>query len=303
MDQFLHTSPIETPVFTYYPPIGTVRGFISIPHAGLVLPDEFKPFLVPTLAPHELNCDVDYQLDKLLNITALQNAGVAVLVAKVHRVCVDLNQTPETAILSHKENSQGVTLLASRPDDNTISELIETYHQSYYDFMITVVHNITSIKLGFVSLLALQSISSQQTALRATNHPEQLTSKLPIGFCIGNMKGLSCQRVYTDSFKDAFENADYAVLTNTQVTDGYSITSMDEQLKGNVVECEINRGIYMDEGEVRLIDDKVKELRDVLTPIIINIYTAFNTPFKINQEIEAEGGEKDEIDSQFAFGF
>ena len=108
MDQFSYSSSVETDIFQYFPPIGPVRGFASIPHSGLTVPDEFKPFISPDLTPLQLNQDVDYAVDQLVDITKLQEEGIAVLVAKIHRACIDLNRSPDTAVFSWIENTQGM---------------------------------------------------------------------------------------------------------------------------------------------------------------------------------------------------
>jgi N-formylglutamate amidohydrolase len=118
MDQFKYNTEVSNPIFTYYPPLSPIKGFISIPHSGLDIPDEFHAYLAPDLLPvtspdgvflkTPINEDVDYAVDSLVNITALQEAGIAVIVAKIHRVCIDLNREPNIAVFSWEYNTQGM---------------------------------------------------------------------------------------------------------------------------------------------------------------------------------------------------
>ncbi|MBF0207616.1 MAG: hypothetical protein HQK53_12070 [Oligoflexia bacterium] len=68
-------------VFDYYGPLFHIppTAVISVPHAGETTPEEFLPYLVDD--QKALNDDVDYRVDKLIDIDQLRRMGVAVLIA------------------------------------------------------------------------------------------------------------------------------------------------------------------------------------------------------------------------------
>lgn len=99
--------PQTHPLFTYYPPLdATTVGIVSIPHSGEDIPEEFKPYLCADLLT--MREDVDYKVHELVDIEALQKNGLGVMVAHVHRVCVDLNRSEENCVMFWKENTKGV---------------------------------------------------------------------------------------------------------------------------------------------------------------------------------------------------
>ena len=104
--------PQKNPLFDYYAPLGkTFRGLLSIPHSGETIPPEFKKYLSGDEAAYKQ--DVDFKVNELVDIRKLQEAGIAVLVAHVHRVCVDLNRAESNCILFWKENTQGKKLVVA----------------------------------------------------------------------------------------------------------------------------------------------------------------------------------------------
>ena len=83
--------PQKNPIFDFYAPLGSkYLGLLSIPHSGETIPAEFEKFLSGDLKAYKE--DVDFKVNELVDIRKLQEAGVAVLVAHVHRICVDLNR-------------------------------------------------------------------------------------------------------------------------------------------------------------------------------------------------------------------
>src|SRR5437868_7109810 len=106
--------PIKTPIFDYYAPLGShYRGVLSIPHSGENIPEAFEEYLSGDLAAYKE--DVDFKVNELVDIKSLQNAGIAVIVAHVHRFCVDLNRAENNCVLFWKDNTQGKKLVLRDP--------------------------------------------------------------------------------------------------------------------------------------------------------------------------------------------
>src|SRR3989338_8017675 len=92
-------------LFTYYPSKNKLSVLISIPHSGTLIPEEFKQYLTEDIT--HLSQDVDYKVDELIYIEKLQSHGIGVIVALIHRICVDLNRAPENAVLFWINNTRG----------------------------------------------------------------------------------------------------------------------------------------------------------------------------------------------------
>src|SRR4051812_31045133 len=106
--------PVKGPLFDYYAPLGgNYRGIISIPHSGEDVPPAFESFLSGDLRAYKE--DVDFKVNELVDIKSLQEAGIAVLVAHVHRICIDLNRAEENCVLFWKDNTQGKKLVVKEP--------------------------------------------------------------------------------------------------------------------------------------------------------------------------------------------
>src|SRR6476659_4622351 len=96
--------PLKSPIFDYYAPMGTsFRGVLSIPHSGENIPGVFQSFLSGDEKAYKE--DVDFKVNELVDIKALQDAGIAVIVAHVHRICVDLNRAENNCVLFWKDNT------------------------------------------------------------------------------------------------------------------------------------------------------------------------------------------------------
>jgi N-formylglutamate amidohydrolase len=158
---------------------------------------------------------------------------------------------------------------------------------------------------------------SRATGYHLKKNPNQDTGRRK-DFCLSNLNGMSCQKSYITGFKEGLELQDYKVSINDPYFGGYVTQFMDDNFRGNVIQCEINRDIYMDENEKKMLEKKViendkknlekkliveDELNEILTKIIVDVFIAFNTPFVQNQMVEADGEERDNIDAQFAFSF
>lgn len=305
MEDFKFTEPISTDIYHYYPPLYGFKGFISIPHSGLTIPDEFSQYFNENLTTNQVNEDVDYAVDQLVNISELQSRGIAVLVAKIHRACIDLNRSPETAVFSWKSNSQGIELISSTitVTQEQIDIWIKKYHQPYFTFLSLIIKEIESIKMGLISLLDLHSMPSLPTLYHLTKNPNQSRERRK-DFCFSDLKGLSCQKLYISSFFEQLTNSgQYSASINDPYVGGYITQYMDETFCCNVIQCEINRDIYMDEMNKELIMEKVEALKPLLTQTIIDIFTAFNTPFVKHQKNSLSQNETEKNNEQFAFEF
>jgi N-formylglutamate amidohydrolase len=265
--------PQKNPLFDYFAPLGNeLRGIISIPHSGEVIPNEFKQFLSGNEFSYK--SDVDYKVNELVDIEALQKAGIAVLVAHVHRICVDLNRAESNCVLFWKENTQGEKLVIKDPAPSEVEKFIDFYHRPYFEILRAAIKDLETRKKGKVSMIDLHSMPSSPTEYHMKQNPNQPMHRPD--FCLSDRRGKTCDADFINFFKTALENFSHDCFLNTPYIGGY-VTEFVDQFKTNNIQIEINRKIYMDEKTKVLIPDKVQTIKAHLTKILIDGFIAFDS--------------------------
>lgn len=264
--------PQSTPVFDYFPALNSnFIGLLSIPHSGEVLPTEFLPYLSGDTAAYKE--DVDYQVNELVDIPALQQAGVAVLVAKVHRICIDLNRAESASFMFWKQNTQGRALVSQEASPELQRLLLDKYYQPYFEMLKTIMQNLEQKKAGLVSAVDLHSMPSRPTEYHMKQNPGQSTHRAD--FCLSDRKGLTCQKEFIDCFDRSLAEH-YETIQNNPYVGGF-ITEYLNGFRSNNIQIEIKREIYMDEKSKVLVEDKVKKLKPILTHSLIHGFKTFNS--------------------------
>lgn len=266
--------PQKTPIFEYFAPLGAnYRGLLSIPHSGEVIPTEFEQYLSGDHFAYK--SDVDYKVNELVDIKALQAAGIAVLVANVHRVCVDLNRSENLCVLNWKQNTQGVQLVVKEPTPEEVERLIETYHRPYFEMMKSAIKELERTKLGQVSMVDLHSMPSRPTEYHMKQNPNQKQDRRP-DFCLSDRKGKTCDPAFITYFQKNLINRGHDSSLNDPYVGGY-VTEYIDQFRTNNIQIEINRDIYMDEVTKELIPSKVAHLKPLLTAALIEGFEKFDS--------------------------
>lgn len=264
--------PQKSPLFDYYAPIGTnYRGILSIPHSGETIPDSFTDFLSGDQIAYKE--DVDFKVNELIDIEALQNAGIAVLVAHVHRICVDLNRAEDNCVLFWKNNTQGKKLVIKDPTPSEVKQFIETYHRPYFEILKASIRDLEKRKSGPVSMIDLHSMPSRPTEYHMKQNPLQKTHRPD--FCLSDRKGLTCIPEFIHFFKDAFTEKGVTASLNDPYVGGY-VTEFVNKFRTNNIQIEINRSLYMDENTKELIPSKVLILKKYLSEILIAGFEKFD---------------------------
>jgi N-formylglutamate amidohydrolase len=270
---FKHDHPPKQPLFDYYAPLGqNVLGLLSIPHSGERIPGEFEHFLSGDLAAYRE--DVDFKVNELVDIPALQRAGIAVLVAHVHRICVDLNRSENHCVLFWKENTQGKTLVVKDPDDLQVQSFIETYHRPYFEILKATLQDLEKRKSGHVSMVDLHSMPSRPTEYHLKQNPNQKLERSD--FCLSDRRGKTCAPEFIAFFQREFEHAGYSAAINDPYVGGF-VTEFVDRFRTNNIQIEINRAIYMDEQKKELLQTKVDRLKLVLSQGLIRGFEYFDS--------------------------
>ena len=248
------------------PPSGVLSGMISIPHAGLTMPEEFRSWL--TEDEEAWGQDVDFEVHELIDRKALCREGILILKANVHRVACDLNRQPSKAILNWKENSMGVPLVKSFPPPSVLEGLISSYHGPYFRL---IRHILTTSDERLVKrspsffFIDLHSMPSEATAYHLAKNPDQKTKRPD--FCLSDLGGRSCSPGYMKAMERGLLKRGRHPLVNDPYGGGY-ITQFVCPYVENNIQIEINRGLYMDEKNRRLTEG-ASLVKDQLTSLFL----------------------------------
>jgi N-formylglutamate amidohydrolase len=265
--------PQKSPLFDYYAPLGSnYRGLLSIPHSGENIPPAFESFLSGDLRAYKE--DVDFKVNELVDIKSLQNAGIAVLVAHVHRICVDLNRAESNCVLFWKNNTLGKELVVKDPGPKETEKFIEIYHRPYYEIMKSALQDLEKRKKGRVSMIDLHSMPSRPTEYHMKQNPKQKMHRPD--FCLSDRKGKTCEPEFITFFQEGLIEKGHESSLNDPYVGGY-VTEYVDQYRTNNIQIEINRSIYMDETTKELIPSKVAHLRPLLTEVLIKGFEKFDS--------------------------
>jgi N-formylglutamate deformylase len=270
---FRFDHPQKSPLFDYYAPLGpSYRGLLSIPHSGETIPPAFAPYLSGDLQAYKE--DVDFKVNELVDIEELQKSGIAVLVAHVHRICVDLNRAESNCILFWKENTQGKKLVTRDPSQNETERFIEIYHRPYFEILKATLQELEKRKKGAVSMIDLHSMPSRPTQYHMKQNPNQKTHRPD--FCLSDRKGKTCVPQFIQFFRGEFLARGYELSLNDPYVGGF-ITEYVDQFRTNNIQIEIKRSIYMDEGTKELVRERVEILKPKLTEVLISGFERFDS--------------------------
>lgn len=270
---FNDSHPQKNPLFDFYSPLGNnYVGLLSIPHSGELVPEEFEEYLSGDERAYKE--DVDFKVNELVDIPTLQKAGIAVLVAHVHRICVDLNRAEENCVMFWKENTQGKKLVVKDPTPEKIRHFIDSYHRPYYEVMKTALLELEKRKSGKVSMVDLHSMPSAPTAYHLKQNPNQKSSRPD--FCLSDRKGKTCVPEFIRFFQEGLTTLGYEASLNDPYVGGF-VTEWVDRFRTNNIQIEIKRSVYMDEVKKVLLPEKVASLRPHLTAVLLDGFTKFDS--------------------------
>lgn len=270
---FRHDHPLKTPLFDFHSPLGTAfRGILSIPHSGENIPQEFEQYLSGDLRAYKE--DVDYKVNELIDIKALQAAGIGVLVAHVHRICVDLNRAENNCVLFWKDNTQGKKLVSKDPSPDEVERFIGAYHRPYFEILKSALNDLEKRKSGKVSMIDLHSMPSRPTEYHMKQNPNQKTHRPD--FCLSDRRGKTCDPEFIKFFQEGLIAKGHESSLNDPYIGGY-VTEFVDKFRTNNIQIEIKRSVYMDESTKELVPAKVEHLRPLLTEVLVKGFEKFDS--------------------------
>ncbi len=256
---------LRSEIFEYFPAKSKSIGLLSIPHSGEIIPNQFKKFLIED--QRALAEDVDYQVNQLIDIDLLTQAGIDVIIAKVHRTCVDLNRPPENAVLNWKLNSQGERIVTNEPTPQEYEQMRKTFYLPYFD---ALKHLIDQVEVKPVPVIDLHSMPSSPTQYHLKQNPDQ--KKIRPDFCISDLRGKSCVAEYISTAVDLFKKSGFNATSNDPYFGGY-VTKFINQFNTNNIQIETKRSLYMNEQDRYLLEDEVARIKPIITSVVVETIT------------------------------
>jgi N-formylglutamate amidohydrolase len=270
---FNHDHPAKEALFDFYAPLTKIpRGMISIPHSGELIPLEFERFLVADPRAHQE--DVDFKVNELVDIPQLQRSGIGVLVARVHRICVDLNRSQQNSVLCWPQNTQNAPLVIKTPDEKQIEQFIDIYHRPYFEILKAQIQELEKIKTHPVSFIDLHSMPSKPSAYHFKQNPHQKNFRAD--FCLSDRHGKTCVPEFISFFQQQLQAQGFSSAINDPYIGGF-ITEFADRFRTNNIQIEINRSLYMDESTKELILPKAMQLKAILTDVLIRGFEEFDS--------------------------
>lgn len=244
-----------------------MKALISIPHSGEIIEDEFRPFLIEE--KKHLYQDVDSFVDQLVDIEALNEKGISVIIAHHQRVCVDLNRSPDKALLNWEKNSRGVKIVKARPSVQEERKLIQHYHAPYFTMLKSLIEHGIKEQSHRFHFVDLHSMPSRPTAYHLSITPDQPMTRPD--FCVSDISGKSASDEYMSSIVSQLETFSNNVTRNIPYFGGHITRWVDQEFPSlNNIQIEISRATYMNEETRVLIEDKAKKLKKNLTKALLN---------------------------------
>ena len=261
---------MEYSVFDFYPAKKQPIGVVSIPHSGEIIPSEFEPFLSPD--PKARNRDVDYKTKDLIDIEALNQAGIHVLSANIHRICVDLNRSEDLCVFAWKKNSHGEMIVETPPSEVQVQRFKDKYYHPYFELLKSVIKSLEGDSKKPIPVIDFHSMPSHPTAYHLSVTPDQPATRPT--FCLSNLKGLSSSEDFINNFKDMLETEYQDVSLNYPYYGGY-LTQYIDKFHTENFQIEVRRNLYMDEDKRELVADHTK-VRELVSKSIVTLFQKFS---------------------------
>ena len=221
---------------------GAGRLVISIPHAGVFVPQEIAGRLTPV---GQAVVDTDWHVDRLYDFAGA--AGATLLTAHYARTVVDLNRSPAGGLLypgqaetgiCPTESFDGRPLYETPPGPAEVSDRIWTYWDPYHRALQDQLARVKALH-GSVRLLDAHSIRSVIPRLFAGTLP---------GLNYGTNGGLSADAALVTRAMAATEAAGFSQVLDGRFRGGFiTRTYGDPSSDVHAIQLELAQSTYLDE--------------------------------------------------------
>ena len=255
--------------------------FVSVPHAGEVLPPEAD--WLKGLEEPLVMCDVDRFVDELYQ-ESVQHLDLPHVFAKYHRYVVDLNRVPSdidkdsvegaenksgtfTRGLHWSKTTRGQVLMSQPISKELHQQIVEKY---YWPFHHTVKAHYAQFKSqGYEKVYHLDAHSMPSEGTLAHRDPGEQRAEV----VVSDVDGKSCEGRFRDIVVKAYKGVGFEVAINWPYKGGAVTRTYGDPSRGqHALQVELNRRIYMDEESKQLNVTNFKKVSSMITKAVKAIY-------------------------------
>ena len=256
--------------FELIQPVRDTPVLVEVPHAGLAIPDAVRDELSAT--PDQVSRDSDIYVDKLC--ADAPNHGAHLLVAHTSRFVVDLNRAEDDidgrTVPDHpapkgtqprgvvwRMTTRGHPLMSGPLDYERLERRLERFHRPYHSAL-TETLNALRARHGYAILIAAHSMPS------APRRGPQRADVVP-----GTRGGTTADRRLIDAVAAHFRDAGLSVRHDEPYRGGYTTGHYGRPSEGwHAIQIELNRGLYVDEGNGKPKDAAFDSLRTLMGGLV-----------------------------------
>ncbi len=255
--------------------------FISIPHAGELVPPEANWLL--KLAEPILMCDSDRYVDKLYQ-PVIDELHIPNVIAETHRYVVDLNRWPEDVDAKSVEghatpagtHPKGFHWYMTTKGQQVMTQPMsrsvhETFTKKYFEpFHADVKKLFNQFKArGAQEVFHLDAHSMPSLGEAMHVDPGERRAQI----VISDFKGKSCKPWFLDLVVSAYEKAGFQIKVNWPYIGGrITQTYGKPELGQHTIQVEMNRELYMNEDTKALLPEKTTRVQQMFKVAVGEIY-------------------------------
>lgn len=217
---------------------------VSIPHAGLWLPQGYRERLTPQMRGLPMT---DWHLPTLFDF--LPRLGVTVIAASVSRFVIDLNRPPygeslypgrfETGLVP-MQSFNGEPVFVDAPDKPEIDAARREVYDPYHAALDSLLE--APQWKDRVAFFDLHSVTPART---------RISPGLPAEIMLGTRDGRSCSSGYLELVRTAYETGNYSVAVNNPYKGGWITERIGRRANVEAIQIEMDWSVYMDPARPR----------------------------------------------------
>lgn len=242
---------------------------LSVPHCGILFPEDIQADYVPELiaAPD----DTDWFVDQLYSFAS--EMGITMITARYSRWVVDLNRNQESKPLYH--DGRIITGLCTTtdfhgneiyqediPDQNEINRRVELYYTPYHQKVQELLDDLKT-EFGQALLWDAHSIRQHVPTIRKEPFPDMI---------LGSVDETSASSQLVNAALKGLSKGSYELKHNTPFKGGQITRSFGKpDNHQHALQLEMNKVLYMDDTETQFDQTRADQIRELLKSTLANL--------------------------------
>lgn len=241
---------------------------ISIPHAGIFVPDDIQAQMTDEALRLP---DTDWHIPRLYDFAGAM--GATIISAQYSRYVIDPNRPPDNAALypgqakvslCPDQTFEGINIYRDGyvPPEEEMSRRLSVYWQPYHDELARQIARIKK-RHGYVILYDAHSIKGVLPSLFEGCLPD---------INLGTAKGFSCAPAMAQAAYSAVKNSSYSHVLDGRFIGGYITRHYGDPAEDvHALQMELVRENYMSEDDFSFTAGRASDLQKVLQLVIQSV--------------------------------